>query len=216
MLNSSRCRTIAERLVDAVKEPRLWKLWYTFVPKPEEIVEEIDPRLGLQNCRIDAAVYGIRCRRQDRGHDSLRECRCRKSPGRDRIDLVLPDGAAQSAQHPMPILPACARLRGDRLHRGRVPARTSSTTEPARDRAARRRQDGILRNHQVSPNSSRCTTLWFQHHRLGVADGEGASTSSTTSRGANRPQRSDVGNNGSVRLWNHWLQFSQQHARQPT
>ena len=35
-------------LVEAVSDGELWKLWYTFVPKPEEMTKEIDRRLGLQ------------------------------------------------------------------------------------------------------------------------------------------------------------------------
>jgi len=35
-------------LVEAVKDGELWKLWYTFVPKPEDMNKEIDRRLGLQ------------------------------------------------------------------------------------------------------------------------------------------------------------------------
>jgi RimJ/RimL family protein N-acetyltransferase len=35
-------------LVEAVKDGELWKLWYTFVPKPDDMDKEIDRRLGLQ------------------------------------------------------------------------------------------------------------------------------------------------------------------------
>jgi N-acetyltransferase len=35
-------------LTEAVKDGELWKLWYTFVPKPEDMRREIDRRLGLQ------------------------------------------------------------------------------------------------------------------------------------------------------------------------
>lgn len=35
-------------LVEAVKDGEFWKLWYTFVPKPEDMSKEIDRRLGLQ------------------------------------------------------------------------------------------------------------------------------------------------------------------------
>jgi RimJ/RimL family protein N-acetyltransferase len=35
-------------LVEAVKDGELWKLWYTFVPRPEDMGKEIDRRLGLQ------------------------------------------------------------------------------------------------------------------------------------------------------------------------
>ena len=35
-------------LAEAVKDGELWKLWYTFVPKPEAMGKEIDRRLSLQ------------------------------------------------------------------------------------------------------------------------------------------------------------------------
>jgi N-acetyltransferase len=35
-------------LTEAVKDGELWKLWYTFIPKAEEMGKEIDRRLGLQ------------------------------------------------------------------------------------------------------------------------------------------------------------------------
>jgi len=35
-------------LVEAVNDGELWKLWYTFVPRPEDMTKEIDRRLGLQ------------------------------------------------------------------------------------------------------------------------------------------------------------------------
>ena len=35
-------------LTEAVKDGELWKLWYTFVPKAEEMGKEIDRRLALQ------------------------------------------------------------------------------------------------------------------------------------------------------------------------
>ena len=35
-------------LIEAVKDGELWNLWYTFVPRPEEMTKEIDRRLGLQ------------------------------------------------------------------------------------------------------------------------------------------------------------------------
>jgi RimJ/RimL family protein N-acetyltransferase len=37
-----------DALVEAVSEGELWKLWYTSVPKPENMAKEIDRRLGLQ------------------------------------------------------------------------------------------------------------------------------------------------------------------------
>src|SRR6202012_1071577 len=35
-------------LVEAVKDGELYKLWYTFVPKPEDMTKETARRLGLQ------------------------------------------------------------------------------------------------------------------------------------------------------------------------
>src|SRR6202166_4453258 len=35
-------------LTEAVKDGELWKLWYTFIPRAEDMKKEIDRRLGLQ------------------------------------------------------------------------------------------------------------------------------------------------------------------------
>ena len=35
-------------LTEAVKDGELWNLWYTFIPKAEDMRKEIDRRLGLQ------------------------------------------------------------------------------------------------------------------------------------------------------------------------
>ena len=37
-----------DELVDAVRDGELWKLWYTSVPAPDEMRDEIDRRLALQ------------------------------------------------------------------------------------------------------------------------------------------------------------------------
>ena len=37
-----------EGLVEAVKDGELWKLWYTFVPPPERMDEEIENRRGFE------------------------------------------------------------------------------------------------------------------------------------------------------------------------
>src|SRR6202012_1756592 len=37
-----------EGLTEAVKDGELWKLWYTFIPRPEDMAKEIDRRLALQ------------------------------------------------------------------------------------------------------------------------------------------------------------------------
>lgn len=35
-------------LIEAVRDGELWNLWYTFIPTPDKMREEIDRRLGLQ------------------------------------------------------------------------------------------------------------------------------------------------------------------------
>ena len=37
-----------DELVEAVKDGELWKLWYTFIPSPGKMREDIDHRLALQ------------------------------------------------------------------------------------------------------------------------------------------------------------------------
>src|SRR5260370_10118929 len=37
-----------EGLTEAVKDGELWKLWYTFIPRADDMRKEIDRRLGLQ------------------------------------------------------------------------------------------------------------------------------------------------------------------------
>jgi len=37
-----------EGLTEAVKDGELWKLWYTFIPPPEDMGKEIERRLSLQ------------------------------------------------------------------------------------------------------------------------------------------------------------------------
>src|SRR5216684_7087028 len=39
---------LCEGLTEAVKDGELWKLWYAFIPRAEDMGKEIDRRLGLQ------------------------------------------------------------------------------------------------------------------------------------------------------------------------
>lgn len=52
-------------LVEAVRDGDLWKLWYTAVPSPEGMREEIERRLGLQKAgtMLPFAVRGVASRR---------------------------------------------------------------------------------------------------------------------------------------------------------
>ena len=37
-----------DAMIEAVKDGELWKLWYTSIPRAEDMGKEIDRRLGLQ------------------------------------------------------------------------------------------------------------------------------------------------------------------------
>lgn len=36
-------------LIEAVKDGELWKLWFTFIPEPNKMKEEIERRLNLHH-----------------------------------------------------------------------------------------------------------------------------------------------------------------------
>jgi RimJ/RimL family protein N-acetyltransferase len=47
-------------LSEAVKDGELWRLWYTSIPRPEDMKKEIDRRLGLQSAgsMLPFTVFG--------------------------------------------------------------------------------------------------------------------------------------------------------------
>jgi RimJ/RimL family protein N-acetyltransferase len=148
-------------LVDAVKDGELWKLWYTFVPKPEEMTKEIDRRLGLQKSGsmlpftvFDAAgkIAGMTTymnvdaanRRVEIGSTWYAK-RVQRSPLNTQCKLLL-------LAHAFEAIDCIA-----------VEFRTHFFNHRSR-RAIERlgaRQDGILRNHQVAPNGTLRDTVVF-------------------------------------------------------
>jgi RimJ/RimL family protein N-acetyltransferase len=148
-------------LEDAVKDGELWKLWYTFVPKPEEMTKEIDRRLGLQKAGLmlpftvfDAAgkIAGMTTymnvdaanRRVEIGSTWYAK-RVQRSPLNTQCKLLLLAHAFEAIN--------CIA----------VEFRTHFFNHQSR-RAIERlgaRQDGILRNHQVAPNGTLRDTVVF-------------------------------------------------------
>ena len=187
----SRCRrNICDGLTEAVSDGELWKLWYTFIPKPEDMRKEIDRRLGPAGGRLDAAVHGVRCRRQDRGHDDLHERRCR------------PTAASRSARPGTPSACSAARLNTqckllllthafEKLGCIAVEFRTHFFNHQSRRGIERlgAKQDGILRNHTDRAERHVARHRGLQHHRQRMADGEGASRLSTQREGAVAPRQ---------------------------
>jgi RimJ/RimL family protein N-acetyltransferase len=148
-------------LVDAVKDGELFKLWYTAVPRPENMAKEIDRRLGLQKAGsmlpftvFDAAgkIAGMSTymnidaanRRVEIGSTWYAK-RVQRTPLNTQCKLLLLGHAFEAIN--------CIA----------VEFRTHFFNHQSR-RAIERlgaKQDGILRNHQVAPNGTLRDTVVF-------------------------------------------------------
>ena len=148
-------------LVEAVKDGELFRLWYTFVPKPEDMTREIERRLGLQKAGsmlpftvFDAAgqIAGMSTymnvdatnRRVEIGSTWYAK-RVQRTPLNTQCKLLL-------LAHAFEAIDCIA-----------VEFRTHFFNHQSR-RAIERlgaKQDGILRNHQIAPNSTLRDTVVF-------------------------------------------------------
>lgn len=148
-------------LVAAVNDGGLWDLWYTFVPSPEKMAVEIERRLGLQKAgtmlpftvrdasgkivgmttymNVDQAV-----RRVEIGSTWYAKS-VQRSPLNTQCKLLL-------LQHAFETMNCIA-----------VEFRTHFFNQQSRAAIARlgAKQDGILRNHSVSPNGTLRDTVVF-------------------------------------------------------
>jgi RimJ/RimL family protein N-acetyltransferase len=150
-----------EGLVEAVKDGELWKLWYTSVPKPENMQKEIDRRLALQAAGTmlpftvfdtDGGIAGMTTymnvdaanRRVEIGSTWYAK-RVQRTPLNTNCKLLL-------LQHAFEKLDCIA-----------VEFRTHFFNHQSR-RAIERlgaKQDGILRSHQIAPNGTLRDTVVF-------------------------------------------------------
>ena len=171
-------------LVEAVKDGELWKLWYTSIPKPEDMAKEIDRRLGLQAAGsmlpftvfdADGKIAGMTTymnidaanRRVEIGSTWYAK-RVQRSALNTQCKLLLLD----------------PRLREAGLHRGGIPHAFLQPSEPPRHRAAGRQAGRHLAQPSGRAERHVARHRGLQHHRRRMADGEGASRhiSSTTRR----------------------------------
>jgi RimJ/RimL family protein N-acetyltransferase len=148
-------------LVEAVKDGELYKLWYTFVPRPEDMTKEIDRRLGLQKAgsmlpfTVFDAAGGIAGMSTYRNIDAANRRveigstwyakRVQRTPLNTQCKLLL-------LQHAFEAINCIA-----------VEFRTHFFNHQSR-RAIERlgaKQDGILRSHQVAPNGTLRDTVVF-------------------------------------------------------
>ena len=151
----------AAGLTEAVKDGELWKLWYTAIPKPENMTKEIDRRLGLQAAGsmlpftvfdVDDAICGMSTymnvdtpnRRVEIGSTWYAR-RVQRSAVNTQCKLLL-------LQHAFEKLDCIA-----------VEFRTHFFNHQSRRGIERlgAKQDGILRSHQISPNGSLRDTVVY-------------------------------------------------------
>jgi RimJ/RimL family protein N-acetyltransferase len=148
-------------LTEAVKDGELWKLWYTFVPKPEHMGKEIDRRLGLQKAGsmlpwtvfdADGKIAGMTTymnvdtpnRRVEIGSTWYAK-RVQRSALNTQCKLLL-------LTHAFEKLDCIA-----------VEFRTHFFNHQSRRGIERlgAKQDGILRNHQIAPNGTLRDTVVY-------------------------------------------------------
>jgi len=150
-----------EGLVEAVRDGELWKLWYTSVPRPENMQKEIDRRLSLQTAGTmlpftvfdaEGAIAGMTTymnvdaanRRVEIGSTWYAK-RVQRTPLNTQCKLLL-------LTHAFETLDCIA-----------VEFRTHFFNHQSR-RAIERlgaKQDGILRSHQIAPNGTLRDTVVF-------------------------------------------------------
>ena len=148
-------------LTEAAKDGELWKLWYTSIPRAENMSKEIDRRLGLQAAGTmlpwtvfdaDGAIAGMTTymnadannRRVEIGSTWYAQ-RVQRSGLNTQCKLLL-------LAHAFEKLDCIA-----------VEFRTHFFNHQSR-RAIERlgaKQDGILRNHQITPNGTLRDTVVF-------------------------------------------------------
>src|SRR3954463_4591233 len=142
-------------LVAAVKDGELWTLWYTFIPRPQDMTKEIDRRLGLQEAGsmlpfavIDNAsgrAVGMTTYMNVEAahrHVEIGSTWYRKSTQRSAINT---DCKLMLLTHAFAALDCIA-----------VEFRTHFFNHQSRRGIERlgAKLDGILRNHQISPNGT--------------------------------------------------------------
>jgi RimJ/RimL family protein N-acetyltransferase len=151
-----------DALVAAVSESELWKLWYTAIPKPENMLAEIERRLDLQ--RKDSMVpFAIR--RNDTGAI----CGMTTYMNIDAVHRHVEIGStwyAVSAQRTGINTEAKLMLLThafDSLKCIAVEFRTNFMNFQSRNAIVRlgAKQDGILRNHQLMADGSYRDTVVF-------------------------------------------------------
>ena len=141
-------------LVAAVKDGELWGLWYTFVPAPDKMAVEIERRLGLQKAG-KMLPFTVR----DAGGKIVGMTTYMNVDQAVRRVEIGSTWYAKSSQR-SPLNTQCKLLllqhAFEKMNCIAVEFRTHFFNQQSRAAIARlgAKQDGILRNHSVSPNGT--------------------------------------------------------------
>src|SRR3979411_3201679 len=148
-------------LTEAVKDGELWKLWYTFIPKPEDMAKEIDRRLGLQTAGsmlpwtvfdADGRIAGMTT------YMNVDTPNRRVEIGSTWYATRVPGSAVNTPCKLLLLTHAFAKIDCIRVEFQLAFLNPQSRCGIERLGA---KQDGILRNHQIAPNGTLRDTVVY-------------------------------------------------------
>jgi N-acetyltransferase len=150
-----------EGLTEAVKDGELWKLWYTAIPKPEDMGKEIDRRLDLQAKGVmlpftvfdaEGGIVGMST------YMNIDAANRRVEIGSTWYARRVQRGALNTQCKLLLLTHAFEKI--DCIA---VEFRTHFFNHQSRRGIERlgAKQDGILRNHQIAPNGTLRDTVVF-------------------------------------------------------
>ena len=149
-------------LVEAARDGELWTLWYTSVPRPEAMREEIDRRLARA---ATGEMLPFTARRRDTGRVLGMTTFCHADARNRRVEIGYTwnarsaQGTGLNAESKLLLLTHAFGTLGCIA----VEFRTHWMNQQSRAAIARlgAKQDGVLRNHQRMPDGSLRDTVVF-------------------------------------------------------
>jgi N-acetyltransferase len=151
-----------EGLCDAARDGELWNLWYTSVPRPEDMAVEIDRRLGLLHAQ---SMLPFTVRRNDTGQIIGMTTYMNADAAHRRVEIGSTWNATSAHRSGTNTASKLLLLTHafEQLQCIAVEFRTHWMNMQSRTAIAHlgAKQDGILRNHQRMPDGSLRDTVVF-------------------------------------------------------
>ncbi len=146
----------------AVADGKLWELWYTSVPNPDEVAAYVEKALRQQQAG-SAIPFAVRCRQSGDIVGATRICNIEPENRRMEIGYTWYASRAQrtgiNTETKLLLLGYCF----DTLNAIAVEFRTHWHNQASRQAIARlgARQDGVLRNHKILADGTIRDTVVF-------------------------------------------------------